>query len=138
MRWTNSDLIIEPAAPCSSPFAFAFAMVMVRSLNVGPAGSARSIGQRRVPKGQQTVKIEPLYGPDRAPLLQTLRERAKAPRFERNRRCEMQHRQIAKARFELPVAHRGVGLQAFLLGEPVDRALLVADLVDELELKALT
>jgi len=31
-----------------------------------------------VPKGQQTVKVKPLDGPDRAPLVQALRKRAHA------------------------------------------------------------
>src|SRR5204863_529448 len=56
---------------------------------------------------------------------------------ERHRGCEVQHGEIVEARLELPVAHRRVGPQAFLLGEAVDRSLLIADRVDEFELQPL-
>src|SRR5262245_41207583 len=101
MRWTSSDLIIDEAVPCRS-----FAMVMARSSC--PAGRARSSGHRRVPKGQQTVKIEPLHRLPRAECLDALRNHAQPDRFQCEADAEMQHREVTEARLELPVPHRRV------------------------------
>ena len=49
----------------------------------------------------------------------------------------MQERQVAEAAVQLIVAHRQLGVDFLLLRQPGDGGLLVADLVDELELDAL-
>src|SRR5882757_5749968 len=95
---------------------------------------ARLISSRRVPKGQQTVKVQPLDRPDRAPRLKLACERAKAHRIEYGGGRHMQDAEVAEARFQIPVTYRHVGLEALLLGQPVERGLLVAEFVDQLEL----
>src|SRR6202022_2541792 len=69
---------------------------------------ARSISSRRVPKGQQTVKVQALDRPDRAPRLKLACERAETHRIEYGGGRHVQDAEIAEARFQLPVAHRRV------------------------------
>src|ERR1700729_3842989 len=97
-----------------------------------PANVA-SIRRCRVPKGQQTVKIEPLYLGNHAPVVEPARQRRKTGGVEECHDGGVQERQVTETALQLIIAHRQLGVDVLLLGEPGQRCLLVAELVDQLE-----
>lgn len=92
---------------------------------------AASSYSSRVPKRQQTVKIEPLESS--AGLLNSAREAGKPEGVEHSRAGKVQERQLTKPRGKPPVPHRRIDADAFVLGEPIPRCPLVADLIDQFE-----
>ena len=86
-----------------------------------------------MPKGQQTVKIKPLHGLYRSPVVDVPCKGAKPGRIQGRNRHGVKERQIAEAVVELVVADRKLGVDILFLGEPRDAGLFVAELVDELE-----
>src|SRR5271167_4778819 len=91
------------------------------------------VREKRVPKGQQTVKVESLHRLHGAPVLDTPRERGQACGVQRGDDRDMQERQVAEPIAQPVVAHRRVWIDFLLLRQPRDRRPLVAELVDELE-----
>ena len=87
-----------------------------------------------MPKRQQTVKVEPLDRLHRAPFLDAAGERGEADRLEHRDRGGMQERQVAEPVAQPIVAHRRLRVDVLFLRQPGDRGLLVAELVDQLEL----
>ena len=90
-----------------------------------------------MPKGQETVKVQPLDRLDRAGGLELLRERTQPHGVEDRDRGEVQEREIAEAVFQSEVAHAKRRIDALFLRQPGKSLLLVAELVDELDLQAL-
>src|SRR6266699_6556688 len=121
MRCTSSDLIIAAAVP---GLAERIAPPLVHNW--------------RVPKGQETVKVETLHRLHRAPLFQPPRERAQAHRLEARDDGGVQERQVAQPVAQSIVAHWRLRIDVLLPCQPRKRGSLVADLVDELERHALT
>src|SRR5262249_10471695 len=80
-----------------------------------------SIYNGRVPKGQQTVKVESLDRLHCAPVLQPARERAEADGVERRDGSRMQERQVAEPVAQPIIAHRRVGIDVLLLRQPSSR-----------------
>src|SRR5262245_65645265 len=91
MRCTSSDLIIAAAAP-----------------DLADRIAPPLIDDWRVPKGQETVKVETLDRLHRAPLLQALGERAETQRLEAADHGGMQERPVAEPRPQ-PIAAQGAG-----------------------------
>src|SRR5215467_2494092 len=120
MRCTSSDLIIAAVPGLTERIA----PPLIRNW--------------RVPKGQETVKVETLHRLHRAPLFQPPRERAQAHRFEARDDGGVQERQVPEAVAQSIVAHRRLRIDVLLPCQPRQRGSLVADLVDELEGDALT
>src|SRR5215467_1167173 len=116
MRCTSSDLIIAAAVPGLTE---RIAPPLVRDW--------------RVPKGQETVKVETLHRLHRAPLFQPPRERAQTDRLEGRDHGGVQERQVAEPVAQPIVAHRRRRIDVLFLRQPRKRGSLVADLVDELE-----
>jgi len=91
------------------------------------------IAGRRVPKHQQTVKIE-LFG-----CLQGTRhfeiacQCAEAPNIEHFGNSKMKERELAEGGIQPPVTYRRLRIDITRLSEPVDRILLAADLVGKLK-----
>src|SRR6202030_4330482 len=100
MCWTSSDLIIVAA---SSP------------------ANVASVRRRRVPKGQQTVKIEPLYLGNHAPVSEPVRQRRKTRDIEQRHDGGVQEGQVAEAAAQLIIAHRQLGIDVLFLGAPRQR-----------------
>src|SRR5215813_13715758 len=121
MRCTSSDLIIAAAIPGLTE---RIAPPLVRDW--------------RVPKGQETVKVETLHRLHRAPLFQPPRERAQAHGVEGRDDGGVQERQVAEPVAQPIVAHGRRRIDVLFLRQPRKRGSLVADLVDELERDALT
>src|SRR5215813_8553741 len=105
-----------------------------------PSNAVRppSIARRGMPQRQHAVERETIDRLRHAALLDLTRDAAQAERVERDGGRRAQEGEIAKARHELVIAHRQVLLDALLRLKPCDRGLLVADLVDQLELDRLT
>src|SRR5215510_10914197 len=120
MRCTSSDLIIAAAVPGLTE---RIAPPLVRDW--------------RVPKGQETVKVETLHRLHRAPLFQPPRERAQTDRLEGRDHGGVQERQVAEPVAQPIVAHWRRRIDVLFLRQPRKRGSLVADLVDELERDAL-
>src|SRR5436309_2056950 len=92
---------------------------------------------RRVPKSQETVKVETLDRLHRPGGLDLPRQRAQAQRVEDGDRRRMQEWQVAEPIAQPVVADRRLRIDVLRLREPGDGGLLVAQLVDELEGDAL-
>src|SRR5258707_8245569 len=121
MRCTSSDLIIAAGAPD------------IADRIVPPL-----ISDCRVPKGQETVKVETLDRLHRGPLFEVLCERAQPQRLEAtDDGCRMQEGHVAEPLAQAIVAHGRGRIDVLFLRQPSDRRPLVADLVDELERDAL-
>src|SRR5579864_8476240 len=93
----------------------------------------RSIRRCRVPKRQQTVKIEPLHLANHGPVVKPVRQRGQPGGIEQRHDGGVQERQVAETALQLVIAHRQLGIDALFLGEPGQRRLLVAELVDQLQ-----
>src|SRR5262244_804357 len=119
MRCTSSDLIIAAVPGLTERIA----PPLIRNW--------------RVPKGQETVKVETLHRLHRAPLFQPPRERAQTDRLEGRDHGGVQERQVAEPVAQPIVAHRRRRIDVLFLRQPRKRGSLVADLVDELERDAL-
>jgi hypothetical protein len=90
------------------------------------------VRDRRVPKRQQTVKIEPLDRLHRAPFLQPSANRRQPDGIEDRDRRGVQERQVAEPVAQPIVTDRRFRIDLLLLREPGERRLLVADLIDQL------
>src|SRR5262250_652988 len=112
MRCTSSDLIIAVAVPGLTE---RIAPPLIRNW--------------RVPKGQETVKVETLHRLHRAPLFQPPRKRAQAHRVEARDDGGVQERQVAEPVAQSIVAHRRLRIDVLFLCQPGKRGSLVADLV---------
>src|ERR687887_1236671 len=120
MRCTSSDLIIAAA-------------VLGRSERIVPS----LVRDGRVPKGQETVKIETLDRLHRAPRLQAPRKRAQAERVQGGEHGRMQEGPITEPFAQPIIAYRRLRIDVLLLCQPGERRPLIADFVDELEREAL-
>src|SRR5262245_58908537 len=119
MRCTSSDLIIAAVPGLTERIA----PPLIRNW--------------RVPKGQETVKVETLHRLHRAPLFQPPRERAQTHGVEGRDHGGVQERQVAEPVAQPIVAYRRRRIDVLFLCQPRKRGPLVADLVDELERDAL-
>src|SRR4051794_40790185 len=86
----------------------------------------RSIAHWRVPKRQQTVKVESLKRLKRAEALDPARDVLQPERVQYRDGRKMQERQVAEARLELPIANRKICSNSLLFLQPFDSRLLVA------------
>src|SRR5947207_15307643 len=110
MRWTSSDLIIAIAAPRLDT-----ACTPDRRSRAAAETRSRSVGRRRVPKGQETVKIELLDGLHGGGAFDAPGERFQPHRVEHVGGREVEHRQVAETGLELPIAHRQLGIDGLFL-----------------------
>src|SRR5438270_11002957 len=101
-----------------------------------PPENALIRGQR-VPKRQESVKVEALDRLHRAGGLDPSRERSQAERVKDGDRRRMQKRQIAEPIAQPEVADRRLRVDVLRVGEPGDSSLLVAQFVHELKRNAL-
>ena len=89
---------------------------------------------RRVPKRQQTVKVEPLDRLHGAPCLDCRASEAEADRIEHRDRRRVQERQVAeRGRAACSRAPAVFGSIFFSLASQAMRVVLVAELIDQLE-----
>src|SRR5215831_10549669 len=89
------------------------------------SGSCSLVPGRRVPKRQETVKVELIDRLDRARGFDALRKRAQPCRLEHRDGGGMQEREVAEPVVQLVIADRGLGIDVVFLGEPSNRGLLV-------------
>src|SRR5208282_2656753 len=98
MRCTSSDLIMGCPRACLRSSG--------GDITERRGTLRRSIRARRVPKRQQTVKVEPFDRLDAAPIVDSAGEHGKPRRVERRRGHRMQEWQIAEAAVQLIVTDR--------------------------------
>ena len=83
-----------------------------------------------MPKRQQTVKIEPFDGLDRAPFVQPASKPGKPGGFERGRSGSVQEREVAETPMQLVIAHRQFVIDILFLRQPGNAGSLVAELIE--------
>ena len=96
-----------------------------------------SVRGRRVPKGQQPVKIEFFDCLDGRRVLDAAGQCGQPHGIERGGGRQMDEVEVAETRPQTPIAHRPLGIDVLLTGEPGERDLLAAQLIQELELDRL-
>src|SRR5215213_11166390 len=95
----------------------------------------RSMRAGRVPNGQQTVKVRAFECANGARVLQHACERGQSERIQGARKVEKL--EVAETGLQRPITHGGLRVDTLLLLEPGERALFVAQFVDELEFERL-
>src|SRR5262245_4477162 len=120
MRCTSSDLIIE----WPPPLGIGDRGMSVSGLQATGSAPERkypasSIVSRRVPKGQQTVKVETFDCLSESRHFDAARERPEPRPIKYRDRRHVQERKIAKPRFKFPVGYPGLRVDVFFLFEPL-------------------
>src|ERR1700737_1285966 len=95
------------------------------------------VPERRLPKRQQTVKVESVHRLHTAPALHALGQRVQARCLESCDRHGWQERQITEPVVQAVVANRRFRIDVLRFREPRERRPLVPELVDQLERNAL-
>jgi hypothetical protein len=99
-----------------------------------PRGSIRPRG---TPQCQHPVESEAIHRLRYAGLLDLARHRTQSERIERDRGRRSQECQVAEPGAQLEIAYRQITLDLLLGDQPCDRGLLVAELIDQLEVDRL-
>src|SRR5215813_10669164 len=96
-----------------------------------------SIRHRRLPECQHSVERQAIDRLRHTSLLDLTSHCAQAQRFECDGNGRSQKSQVAKARTQPVVTHRQVLFDALLFDKPGYRSLLIAELIDQLEVYCL-
>src|ERR1700682_4559787 len=96
-----------------------------------------SIRPGRTPQRQHPIEPQAIDRLNDARLLDMSCDRAQTECVERNGGRRSQESQVAEARRQLEIAHRQIALDVLLRNQPGDRCLLIAELIDQLEVDRL-